>query len=325
MWRLRRRRKADPREPVAYAGTMSADAAEDAALVAMLRTLPKGHRWAEVIEKIIEAGSATDAWAHETEDVLIPDPAHAGAYDQALLDVSDWRSQSWMFLGFTDPEYPERVREIHQAPPFLFAAGNLRADDPAIAVVGSRKASARGLTIARAVATGLAGDGITVLSGLAEGIDTAAHTAALAAGGRTVAVIGTGIARYYPASNRELQDEIAKRGLVLSQFWPEGPVQKHNFLMRNAVMSGYGRATVVVEAGENSGARAQARMAVEHGRPVILTDEVVAGNEWAKALLDRPGVFVAAGLDEVMARVHDVLDRDTAADKLLGELAGAGL
>ncbi len=325
MWRLRRHRKADLREPVAYAGTMSEDAAEDAALVAMLRTLPKGHRWAEVIERILEAGSAMAAWSRETEDVLIPDPGHADAYDQALRDVAEWRSRNWRFLGFTDAEYPERVREIHQAPPFLFAAGNVRADDPAVAVVGSRKASSRGLSIATSVATRLAGDGITVLSGLAEGIDTAAHTAALAAGGRTVAVIGTGIAKYYPASNRPLQDEIAKTGFVLSQFWPEGPVQKHNFLMRNAVMSGYGRATVVVEAGENSGARAQARMAVEHGRPVILTDQVVSANEWAQALVDRPGVFVATGLAEVMSRVHEVLDRDTAADKLLGELAGAGL
>lgn len=325
MWRLGRRREAALRESVAYAGTMSADAAEDAALVAILRTLPKGHRWGEVTEGILEAGSATAAWARETEDVLIPDPGLAQAYEQAMEDVAEWRSHDWKFLGFADAEYPERVREIHQAPPFLFAAGTLRADDPAIAVVGSRKASSRGLNIAHAVATQLAGEGIAVLSGLAEGIDTAAHTAAIAAGGRTVAVIGTGIARYYPASNRSLQEEIAKTGLVLSQFWPEGPVQKHNFLMRNAVMSGYGRATVVVEAGENSGARAQARMAVEHGRPVILTDQVVAGNEWAKALLDRPGVFVAAGLADVMARVHDVLDRDTAADKLLGELAGAGL
>ncbi|MGI8702047.1 MAG: DNA-processing protein DprA [Nocardioidaceae bacterium] len=304
---------------------MSEDAAEDAALVAMLRTLPKGHRWAEVIERILEAGSAMAAWSRETEDVLIPDPGHADAHDQALRDVAEWRSRNWRFLGFTDAEYPERVREIHQAPPFLFAAGNVRADDPAVAVVGSRKASSRGLSIATSVATRLAGDGITVLSGLAEGIDTAAHTAALAAGGRTVAVIGTGIAKYYPASNRPLQDEIAKTGLVLSQFWPEGPVQKHNFLMRNAVMSGYSRATVVVEAGENSGARAQARMAVEHGRPVILTDQVVSANEWAQALVDRPGVFVATGLAEVMSRVHEVLDRDTAADKLLGELAGAGL
>src|ERR1700744_4410475 len=98
---------------------------------------------------------------------------------------------------------------------------------------------------------------VTVVSGLARGIDTAAHRAALDAGGRTVAVIGTGIGRVYPAENRGLQNEIADRGLLISQFWPDAPPQKHTFLMRNATMSGYGLATVVVEAGEHSGARAQ--------------------------------------------------------------------
>lgn len=325
MWRFRRPRSDGSVRVVAYADTVSADAAEDAALVAMLRTLPKGHRWAEVTERILDAGSASAAWTYETEDVLIPDPGLAQAFEQAQQDVAEWRERGWKFLGFTDADYPGRVREIHQAPPFLFAAGELLADDRAIAVVGSRKASDRGRDVARAIATQLAAEGITVLAGLAEGIDTAAHSAALDAHGRTVAIIGTGIARYYPVSNRGLQDQIAKTGLVLSQFWPDGPVQKHNFLMRNAVMSGYGRATVVVEASENSGARAQARMAVEHGRPVILTDQVVSATEWAKALLDRPGVFVAAGLAEVMSRVHEVLDRETAVNKLLGELAGAGL
>lgn len=228
-------------------------------------------------------------------------------------------------VGILDPTYPAQLREIHQAPPFLFAAGELRANDPAIAVVGSRKASDRGLGIATAIAEALARWGVTVLSGLAAGVDAAAHTAALAAGGRTVAIIGTGINKHYPAANRALQRQIVEKGLVLSQFWPDAPPQQHNFLLRNAAMSGYGQATVVVEAGEKSGARAQARMAVEHGRPVILVDQVVSANEWAKALVDRPGVYVARGYDEALEHIRAVLDKEDAVNRLLRDLLGAGL
>jgi DNA processing protein len=160
---------------------------------------------------------------------------------------------------------------------------------------------------------------ITVVSGLAHGIDTAAHRATLAAGGRTVAVIGTGINKVYPAENRDLQEEIASRGLVLSQFLPDTPPQKHHFPMRNATMSGYGLATVVVEAGEHSGARGQARIAVEHGRPVILTDAVVRDNEWAQALLGRPGVHVAASLAGVLSVVDGIIaDRKAVGAELYG-------
>jgi len=149
---------------------------------------------------------------------------------------------------------------------------------------------------------------VTVIAGLAAGIDTAAHRAALDARGRTVAVIGTGINKQYPAANRELHREIAARGLLLSQFWPDAPPQKHTFIMRNATMSGYGMATVVVEAGEHSGTRSQARMAVEHGRPVILTDMVVAGTSWGKELVGRPGVHVADSLQSVIETVVGIIE-----------------
>lgn len=299
--------------------------AEHAALVALLRNLPKGKRWSSVTEGVLECGSAEVAWKEQEADALFPDPDRQKHLADAAEDVHSWDEAGWRFLAILDADYPARLREIHQAPPFLFAAGKVLADDPAIAVVGSRKASPRGLDIASSIAAALSSEGVTVLSGLAEGIDAAAHTAALAAGGRTVALIGSGISRYYPAKNRDLQNEIAEKGLVLSQFWPDGPPQQHNFLMRNAVMSGYGRATVVVEAGETSGARAQARMAVEHGRPVVLTEQVVTSTEWAKRLVNRPGVFTASGLAEVMEHVHRVLEREDRVDRVLTDLLGAGL
>lgn len=166
------------------------------------------------------------------------------------------------------------------------------------------------------------GPRITVITGLAAGIDTAAHVAALEAGGRTVAVIGTGLNRYYPTENRHLQDRMATEGLLLSQFWPDAPPTKHPFPMRNTVMSGYGAATIVVEAGKHSGARIQARRAVAHGRPVILTDLVVKANKWPAELIGRPGVYVAGSLAETMSIVESITNRPAEINALFAVAAG---
>jgi DNA processing protein len=297
---------------------------EHAALLALIRGLGKGTKWSSVTEQVLDAGSACRVWEGQESETLVADPARNALLSEARRDLEVWAAKGWRFLGVLD-DYPSRIREIHQAPPFLFAAGSVRAEDPAIAVVGSRKASSHGRHIAASVAAALVDHGITVLSGLAEGIDSAAHRAALQSGGRTVAVIGTGLARSYPVANKILQREVSDAGLVLSQFWPDGPPQPHNFLMRNAVMSGYGRATLVVEAGEQSGTRAQARMAVEHGRAVILTDQVAQGNEWAKRLIGRPSVYVASSADEVMGYVEQALKVEDTVFDLLGDLVGSAL
>lgn len=290
-----------------YADVMAVDKSQEhAALVALLQAKPDGLTWSEVAAEILETGSAVDVWErHAPAPALIalPEeitPASAGK------DIQSWEDKGYTLISILDENYPEGLRGIHQAPPVIFTLGTALADDPAVSVVGSRGASPRGLALAADVARALVAQKMTVISGLARGIDTAAHRAALDAGGRTVAVIGTGLGRVYPAENRGLQEEIADRGLVLSQFWPDAPPQKHTFLMRNATMSGYGLATVVVEAGETSGARAQARIAVEHGRQVILTDQVVTQNAWARALIGRPGVHIASTVDGVIDIVDQV-------------------
>jgi DNA processing protein len=284
---------------------------ERTALVALLQTRPRGMRWSEIATEVLEAGSALEVWHRLVPATLVDSPGQPDALESAVRDVDGWTSQGCTLVTILDGDYPVRLRGIHQAPPVLFARGTLVADDSAVSVVGSRKASDRGLAIATDVARGLVSRGVTVVAGLALGVDTAAHRAALAAGGRTVGIIGTGINRIYPAENRDLHEEIAARGLLLSQFWPDAPPQQHNFLMRNATMSGYGLATVVVEAGETSGARAQARMAVEHGRPVILTEMVVERNEWAQALIDRPGIHVASGLRSLLEAVDRLIEERT--------------
>lgn len=291
-----------------YAGAMvSGRSDEHAALVALLRAQPDGLSWPEIAAELLETGSAFEVWErHAPPPALIGRPDEI-TLDSAAEDVRSWQARGYRLLSILDDDYPARLRGVQQAPPVIFSRGLVIADDPAVAVVGSREASTLGLAMAADLARALTAHHMTVIAGLARGIDTAAHQAALDAGGRTVAVIGTGIGRVYPAENRGLQNEIASRGLVLSQFWPDAPAQKHTFLMRNATMSGYGLATVIIEAGEMSGARVQARLAVEHGRQVILTDRVVTRNQWAQRLVGRPGVHVANSVDDVMRIVEQVL------------------
>ena len=281
---------------------------EHSALVALLRAQPDGLSWPEIAAELLEAGSAVEVWdRHAPAPALISRPDEITP-DSAAEDVRSWQARGYRLLSILDDDYPVRLRGVQQAPPVIFTCGAVIADDPAVSVVGSREASAAGLAMAADLARALTACHMTVTAGLARGIDSAAHRAALDAGGRTVAVIGTGIGRVYPAENRGLQNEIADRGLVLSQFWPDAPPQKHTFLMRNATMSGYGLATVIVEAGEMSGARVQARLAVEHGRQVILIDRVATRNQWAQRLVGRPGVHVASDVDDVLNIVEQVSD-----------------
>jgi DNA processing protein len=302
---------------------MESRAAERAALVALLRARVPDRSWPEITADVIEAGSAREVWHRLAPATLLDPPAQPGPLEAAAGEIARWTAQGWTLTTVLDEDYPARLREIHQAPPILFSRGSLIRDDPAISVVGSRQASERGLTIAADIARELVSLGVTVVAGLARGIDTAAHRAALDAGGRTVAVIATGISRVYPPENHGLHEEIAARGLLLSQFWPEAAPQRHAFLMRNATMSGYGLAIVVAEAGEKSGTRVQARLAVEHGRPVVLTDRVVTSNEWARALVGRPGVHVASGLRDVAAVVARLLSERAKVDAELQRLASA--
>jgi len=289
-----------------YGDPMSTEVSERAALVALLRERPESRSWAGLTVEILAAGSAVTAWDALVDQPLVWTPGAPDPRQVAAADLAVWDSQGHRLVTVLDNQYPARLRGIHQVPPVLFWRGGLRPDDRAVSVVGSRDASAKGLELARDIAAGLVEHGLTVVAGLAAGIDTAAHRAALDAGGRTVAFIATGITRVYPPANRDLHEEIAARGMLASQFWPDAPPQKHTFIQRNATMSGYGLATVVVEAGEFSGTRSQARMAVEHGRPVILLDSVARKTLWGQELLGRPGVRVAASANEILTAVQEI-------------------
>jgi len=174
-------------------------------------------------------------------------------------------------VGSHEDGYPDWLRRIHDAPPVLFVRGTLVRDEGsrAVAVVGSRVSTPHGLAFARCLARDLARSGVSVVSGLARGIDAAAHLGALEGGGRTIAVLGSGLGRVYPSEHAGLAGRIAAQGAVVSEFALDTPPWKRNFPWRNRVIAGWGRAVVVVEAGERSGALITAHLATDEGRDVM--------------------------------------------------------
>lgn len=287
------------------------------ALVALLRHTEARRSWRAVVNEVREIGALEVLHREHPHTLLDPDPA-GRLLKAAQDDLYAW-SELARVLTLFDDDFPGQLREVHDLPPLLFARGELRADRGAC-IVGSRKASSEALRFAGAVATALVGMDVPVVSGLAEGIDTAAHQAALAAGGRTIAVIGTGIDKVYPAANKDLQQRIEHAGLVLSQFWPGSGPTKASFPMRNATMSAYGVCTLIVAAGEQSGARIQARQAVAHGRPLILTRHVATSTGWGRELARSAyDVQVVDSVDPAVAAISGILQRPRQLDDLLAE------
>jgi DNA processing protein len=174
-------------------------------------------------------------------------------------------------LSLVDPQYPELLRQIHDAPPLLFARGDVALlQNPQLAIVGSRNPSVVGRETAQEFASTLAVSGMTITSGLALGIDAASHQGALDGGGQTVAVFGTGLDRVYPAKNRALAHAIVEAGGVLLSEYPPGTEPlPGNFPRRNRIISGLSLGTLVVEAALRSGSLITARYAVEQGREVF--------------------------------------------------------
>jgi DNA processing protein len=173
-------------------------------------------------------------------------------------------------LKWGDSDYPELLLTINDSPPVLYLRGEFRPEDAwAVAMVGTRTASAYGREAARSLATDLARAGVTIVSGLARGIDAQAHRAALDAGGRTIAVLGSGLDIIYPWEHRKLSEEIVGRGALVSEYGLGVKPEASNFPPRNRIISGLSRGVIVVEAGDRSGALITADFAAEQGRDVF--------------------------------------------------------
>lgn len=186
-------------------------------------------------------------------------------------ELAEWLSTNNNYLvTLADAEYPKALLEISDPPPYLYAKGNLAwLNHPSIAIVGSRNASVQGEKNAEAFAYDLCQQGLCIVSGLALGIDGAAHRGAIKANGATIAVVGTGLDIVYPAKHRELAHQIAERGLILSEFPLGTPSKPQNFPKRNRIISGLSMGCLVVEANVQSGSQITARMAAEQGREIF--------------------------------------------------------
>ncbi|MBL8384184.1 MAG: DNA-protecting protein DprA [Burkholderiales bacterium] len=191
--------------------------------------------------------------------------------DPAIARALDWAAQDGnAIVTLADAAYPASLFAVADPPPLLYAKGRLELlGAPAIAIVGSRNASAQGLANAEAFARALSAAGLTIVSGQALGIDAAAHRGGLAGGASTIAVIGTGADIVYPSRNRELAHAIAADGLILSEFPLGTPALAPNFPRRNRIISGLARGVLVVEAALRSGSLITARQAAEQGREVF--------------------------------------------------------
>lgn len=250
----------------------------------------------------------TSARAHTTGWVIKTAPPENWTAAWARAD-SEYRAATATGARLTtvlDDDFPLNLRLIHNLPPFLFYRGVLDADCDAhsVAVVGTRSATAEGIRQTRRVVRSLTGAGITVTSGLAIGIDAAAHRETLACGGRTIAVLPSGITHFAPAANRDLGEAIVDSGgLIVSQFFPTATPARWTFGKRNEVTSGISQGTVVIEASRTSGARMQARLAYEHGKRVFLLDTLVTQQPWAQQMVERRRAVTVSCIEEITSRV----------------------
>jgi len=226
-------------------------------------------------------------------------------------------------LHFGDADYPLCLREIAVPPPLLFCKGDVnKLKGPGVAVVGTRKPSPGGESFARKLGRDLASLGITVASGMARGIDKAAHEGALEGRGGTVAVVGTGLDIHYPAENAALAAKIVNEGCLVSEQLMGTPPSRHVFPRRNRLISAFSRAVVVVEAGEKSGALITAKWALEQGRDVGAVPGF-PGDFRSKGVngLLRKGAFVVEGVEDVLDAVPSLEAERLAAR--VEELSGA--
>jgi DNA protecting protein DprA len=232
----------------------------------------------------------------------VPDPVgHLDAGDvTARLD----RVGAWFVAG-DDPRLPSGLRDLPDPPVGLFVRGSLP-DGPAVAVIGTRRCTPYGLALARALGAGLAGAGATVVSGLARGVDGAAHTGTVAAGGTALAVLGCGIDRWYPGEHRKLGEQmVATGGAVVSEYPPGRAPEAWRFPVRNRLIAAWSEAVVVVEAGATGGALITARIALELGREVLaVPGDIDRPASVGTNLLIRDGAHPVLGVEDLLTTLE---------------------
>lgn len=226
----------------------------------------------------------------------------------AVAEVARIVDAGARLVPLDDPEYPARLRELADAPLYLIVRGTPLVEAPAVAIVGARRATPYGLEVARGLAQGLAQAGVTVVSGLARGVDGAAHAGALDGGGVTLAVLGSGVDVIYPAEHRELARRVEEAGTLVSEL-PIGtaPLASH-FPARNRILAGMTNGTVVIEAAARSGSLITARLANEAGREVFaVPGRIDSPLAHGAHVLIREGATLCRGVDDVLEEIAPAL------------------
>jgi DNA processing protein len=225
-----------------------------------------------------------------------------------------------------DPEYPLLLCQIPDPPPFLYVRGRLDRLENSIAVVGSRDATSYGMSMARRLGADLAAFGLPVVSGMARGVDTAAHQGALSVGGRTIAVLGCGLGTIYPPENRALFEEISVNGAVISELPVTEPPNSYNFPARNRIIAGMTIGTVVVEAARQSGSLITARLAAEQGREVFaVPGSIHSFKSTGTHNLLKQGAKLVTCVTDVLDEFYQFQDRNAPDKKMAGlETTNAG-
>jgi DNA processing protein len=228
------------------------------------------------------------------------------AFEDAVTQQQRVRETGAQLVPFTDRYYPALLKQIYDPPPLLFARGRVELlETRSVAIVGTRRPTPYGSAAATRLARDLSDAGLTITSGMARGIDTAAHKAVLDAGGNTIAVFGCGVDELYPAENRKLADQIAASGLILSDFPMGTPPYPQNFPIRNRIVSGLSLGVLIVEGGEYSGSAITARLAGEQGREIFaVPGNITSKMSWGPNLLIKQGAKLIQDWNDVVTELQ---------------------
>lgn len=246
------------------------------------------------------------------------------AKDSAESVMQELEAKHIDVVTLEDDSYPYLLKNICDPPVCLYVKGKLLPEEPMVAVVGSRKASGYGLSSAKKISAELSGYNICVISGMARGIDTAAHQGALSMGGRTIAVFGCGLDIVYPPENKKLMERILEKGVVLSEYPPGVQPAPHHFPIRNRIVSGMSVGVLVVEASEKSGSLITAQLALEQGRDVYaLPGNVISINSKGTNKLIQDGAKLVTSVQDIVEEIYwfrnfedkPVLDLDSYREK----------
>ena len=241
--------------------------------------------------QMIFRSSATELEAAGLSPAQARNVASGCSYEDAVDQHQQLLSRGAELITINDPEYPQRLRDIFDPPLLLFALGKTELiSSHSIAVVGTRRPTPYGMAAAERLSADLANAGLTVVSGMARGVDTAAHKAALGTGGQTIAVLGCGVDVLYPADNRKLYQDIAKQGLLVSEFPMGTAAFPQNFPVRNRIVSGLTLGVIIVEGAQHSGSAITAKLAMDQGREVFaVPGNITSKMSWGPNLLIKEG------------------------------------